>query len=29
MCGSDVEMVDGAARNVDWPSVMDARLIYQ
>ena len=24
MCGSCVEMVDRAARNVDWPSVVDA-----
>ena len=26
MCGSCVEMVDRAARNVDWPCVVDARV---
>ena len=26
MCGSCVGMVDRAARNVDWPSVLDARV---
>ena len=26
LCGFCVEMVDRAARNVDWPSVLDARV---
>ena len=29
VCGSGVELVGRAARNDHWPSVMDARSIYQ